>query len=60
MSRNILTNFYCVHGSDIVGDHWGDSPKSMLPIYQELIAAGIRIWVYRYVLVQYLSSIVCT
>nr|CAB3476187.1 unnamed protein product [Digitaria exilis] len=23
-----------------------DSPKSMLPIYQELIAAGIRIWVF--------------
>jgi len=35
--------------SDIVGDKWADSPISMLPIYQELIEAGLRIWVYRYV-----------
>ncbi|KAG6763564.1 hypothetical protein POTOM_030989 [Populus tomentosa] len=33
--------------SDIVGDYWADSPLSMLPIYKELIAAGLRIWVYR-------------
>ncbi|GLT70108.1 hypothetical protein SLA2020_422060 [Shorea laevis] len=26
--------------------YWSDSPKSMLPIFKELIAAGIRIWVY--------------
>ncbi|XAR52383.1 Carboxypeptidase D [Bertholletia excelsa] len=32
--------------SDIVGNFWGDSPLSVLPIYQELIAAGLRIWVY--------------
>ncbi|OVA18111.1 Peptidase S10 [Macleaya cordata] len=32
--------------SDIVGNYWEDSPKSMLPIYQELIAAGLRIWVF--------------
>lgn len=32
--------------SDTVGNYWRDSPKSMLPIYQELIAAGLRIWVY--------------
>ncbi|XXG55045.1 hypothetical protein AAC387_Pa03g2780 [Persea americana] len=32
--------------SDIVGNYWADSPRSMLPIYQELIAAGIRIWVF--------------
>lgn len=32
--------------SDIIGDHWGDSPVSMLPIYQELIEAGLRIWVF--------------
>ncbi|XP_047322979.1 serine carboxypeptidase-like 27 isoform X2 [Impatiens glandulifera] len=32
--------------SDIVGNNWGDSPVSMLPIYQELIAAGLRIWVF--------------
>ncbi|XP_020206678.1 serine carboxypeptidase-like 27 isoform X2 [Cajanus cajan] len=35
--------------SDIVGveDYWADSPLSMLPIYQELIEAGLRIWVFR-------------
>ncbi|KAL3581436.1 hypothetical protein D5086_015768 [Populus alba] len=32
--------------SDIVGDYWADSPLSMLPIYKELITAGLRIWVY--------------
>ncbi|KAH8497262.1 hypothetical protein H0E87_019808 [Populus deltoides] len=32
--------------SNIVGDYWADSPLSMLPIYKELIAAGLRIWVY--------------
>ncbi|XP_010908844.1 serine carboxypeptidase-like 27 [Elaeis guineensis] len=32
--------------SDIVGNYWADSPRSMLPIYQELIAAGVRIWVF--------------
>ncbi|XP_072975427.1 serine carboxypeptidase-like 27 [Typha angustifolia] len=32
--------------SDIVGTYWADSPRSMLPIYRELIAAGLRIWVY--------------
>ncbi|CAK9317051.1 unnamed protein product [Citrullus colocynthis] len=32
--------------SDLVGSYWADSPLSMLPIYQELIGAGIRIWVF--------------
>ncbi|ONK62528.1 uncharacterized protein A4U43_C07F5020 [Asparagus officinalis] len=32
--------------SDTVGNNWGDSPKSMLPIYRELIEAGTRIWVF--------------
>uniref|UniRef100_A0A6P3ZUL0 Carboxypeptidase n=1 Tax=Ziziphus jujuba TaxID=326968 RepID=A0A6P3ZUL0_ZIZJJ len=32
--------------SDIVGNYWADSPLSMLPIYRELIAAGLRIYVY--------------
>ncbi|XP_059666102.1 serine carboxypeptidase-like 27 isoform X2 [Cornus florida] len=35
--------------SDIVGYYWVDSPLSMLPIYQELISAGLRIWVFRLV-----------
>ncbi|TVU18545.1 hypothetical protein EJB05_34650 [Eragrostis curvula] len=32
--------------SDTIGDNWGDAPRSMLPIYKELIAAGLRIWVF--------------
>ncbi|KAL0317451.1 UNVERIFIED_CONTAM: Serine carboxypeptidase-like 27 [Sesamum angustifolium] len=32
--------------SDIVGNYWADTPLSVLPIYQELIAAGHRIWVF--------------
>ncbi|KAG0498920.1 hypothetical protein HPP92_003611 [Vanilla planifolia] len=33
--------------SDIVGPtNWSDSPRSMLPIYKELIEAGLRIWVF--------------
>ncbi|CAN8260069.1 unnamed protein product [Cochlearia groenlandica] len=32
--------------SDIVGSYWTDSPVSMLPIYRELITAGLKIWVF--------------
>uniref|UniRef100_A0A0E0HE27 Carboxypeptidase n=1 Tax=Oryza nivara TaxID=4536 RepID=A0A0E0HE27_ORYNI len=32
--------------SDILNDNWRDSPRSVLPIYHELIAAGLRIWVF--------------
>ncbi|KAJ4899060.1 Serine carboxypeptidase-like 29 [Raphanus sativus] len=32
--------------SDVVGDNWKDSPSSVLNIYHELIAAGLRIWVF--------------
>ncbi|CAJ1947734.1 unnamed protein product, partial [Sphenostylis stenocarpa] len=32
--------------SDIVGETWGDSPLSVLPIYQEFLDAGLRIWVF--------------
>ena len=43
---SLIQNMF--HNSDIVGNYWTDSPLSMLPIYQELISAGLRIWVYRY------------
>ncbi|CAN6912064.1 unnamed protein product [Brassica oleracea] len=32
--------------SKVVGEHWKDSPSSLLDIYHELIAAGLRIWVF--------------
>ncbi|KAI3705193.1 hypothetical protein L1987_75427 [Smallanthus sonchifolius] len=31
---------------DIAGNYWTDSPLSVLPIYKELIAAGLRVWVF--------------
>lgn len=49
LSSNLLitSNWIFSVSSDIVGDYWDDSPLSMLPIYHELIAAGLRIWVFR-------------
>ncbi|XP_058770008.1 serine carboxypeptidase-like 27 [Vicia villosa] len=32
--------------SHVLWNYWSDSPLSMLPIYQELINDGLRIWVY--------------
>lgn len=32
--------------SGVVGAYWQDSPISVLDVYQELIAAGLRIWVF--------------
>ncbi|CAN6470343.1 unnamed protein product [Victoria cruziana] len=32
--------------SDILTGYWQDSPRTMLPIYQELLAGGLRIWVF--------------
>ncbi|KAL3520692.1 hypothetical protein ACH5RR_018841 [Cinchona calisaya] len=32
--------------SEVIRSNWTDSPKSMLPIFKELIAAGLRIWVF--------------
>ena len=42
----LMTVYPCAR-SDTINNHWGDSPKSMLPIYRELIAAGLRVWVFR-------------
>ncbi|XP_027155772.1 serine carboxypeptidase-like 27 [Coffea eugenioides] len=32
--------------SEVIRSSWTDSPKSMLPIFKELIAAGHRLWVF--------------
>ncbi|KAK1323066.1 hypothetical protein QJS10_CPA02g01370 [Acorus calamus] len=32
--------------SDTVNEHWKDSSRSVLPIYRELIQAGLRIWMF--------------
>uniref|UniRef100_A0A1J3DWR5 Carboxypeptidase n=1 Tax=Noccaea caerulescens TaxID=107243 RepID=A0A1J3DWR5_NOCCA len=32
--------------NEVVNEHWNDSPSSVLNIYHELIAAGLRIWVF--------------
>ncbi|GJM94968.1 hypothetical protein PR202_ga11656 [Eleusine coracana subsp. coracana] len=31
---------------DTINFNWRDAPRSMLPIYKELISAGLRIWVF--------------
>lgn len=38
-----------------MGEHWKDSPSSVLDIYHELIAAGLRIWVFRSFFFLYIS-----
>ncbi|CAN1809474.1 Serine carboxypeptidase 24, partial [Linum perenne] len=42
--------------SKVVSGHWNDSDDSMLSTYKELIAAGLKIWVFRYDLAEPLSS----
>ncbi|CAN1328690.1 Serine carboxypeptidase-like 29 [Linum perenne] len=32
--------------SNLVNEHWKDSPMSVLDVYKDLIQAGIRIWVF--------------
>ncbi|KAG0620973.1 hypothetical protein M758_4G258800 [Ceratodon purpureus] len=32
--------------SEILHNNWTDAPLSMIPIYHELIASGLKIWVY--------------
>ncbi|XP_077222809.1 serine carboxypeptidase-like 25 [Tasmannia lanceolata] len=32
--------------NEILNRNWNDTPASVLPIYRELIAAGLRIWVF--------------
>ncbi|TVU18521.1 hypothetical protein EJB05_34625 [Eragrostis curvula] len=44
--------------SDTINNNWGDAPRSMLPIYRELIAAGLRIWVFRSVPCIYKQTII--
>lgn len=50
-SKHELINIYDVMlwcGSNVLIRNWQDSQFSMLPTYKELIAAGLRIWVFRY------------
>lgn len=35
--------------SETLNRNWNDTAVSVLPIYKELIAAGLRIWVFRFV-----------
>ncbi|KAI3803182.1 hypothetical protein L1987_31331 [Smallanthus sonchifolius] len=32
--------------SDFVGGYWTDFPLSLLPFYKELIAVGLRVWMF--------------
>lgn len=33
--------------SDTISQNWHDAPRTMLPIYKELLWAGLTIWVFR-------------
>lgn len=39
---------FTLYDSDVLIRNWKDSEVSMLPTYEKLIAAGLRIWVFRY------------
>ncbi|CAI0394705.1 unnamed protein product [Linum tenue] len=38
----------CFSCSNLINEHWKDSPSSVLDVYKELIQAGLRIWMFRY------------
>ena len=40
-------SFIC-GGSEVLIRNWKDTEFSILPTYKKLIAAGLRIWVFRY------------
>lgn len=43
-----MLNYDIVFGSETLNRNWNDTDVSILPIYRELIAAKLRIWVFRY------------
>lgn len=43
--------------SDKIFHDWKDTKPSVIPIYKKLIAAGVRIWVYRYMTFETILSI---
>jgi len=43
----VLVFIWC---SEVLNRNWNDTEVSVLPIYRELIAHGIRVWVFRLVL----------
>lgn len=55
-SSAIKVCFSFLGDSDVLIKNWKDSQESMLPTYKELIAAGLRIWVFRLDLKSYLST----
>lgn len=34
-------------GSEVLNRNWNDTEVSILPIYREMIARGLRVWVFR-------------
>lgn len=45
--------------SETLNRNWNDTAVSVLPIYKELIAAGLRIWVFRFVAYITIPSFSC-
>lgn len=42
----IRCHFICC--SEVLNRNWNDTDASILPIYREMIAGGLRIWVFRF------------
>lgn len=36
--------------SDVITE-WGDSPSTIIPLLQEFMANGLRVWVFRYAVI---------
>lgn len=50
-SKTIFDEYWSISSSDILIKTWDDTQISMLPTYKELIAAGLRIWLFRYIII---------
>lgn len=37
-----------VYCSEVLNRNWNDTDVSILPIYKDMIAGGIRVWVFRF------------
>lgn len=43
----ILLNFVLFNDSELLNRNWNDTDVSILPIYRQMIADGLRVWVFR-------------
>ena len=46
----MTVQFLPVNGSGVLLNYWADRVLFIIHIYKELIAVGLRVWVFRYLL----------